>query len=411
MKRSRLPLLAIFPVTVISGVVAVPFLFGTYPLRWEGHSAIPHVVTGDPTPSASTAPPPVAATDPGDSDETTSPASPDPRVAKPWKQGDPQWGVQLYWEDDRTQSVAHLTRKARTQARYLVGLKANSVALSFPFFTGTPTSDKIAAGAKTPTPARLAAVLTVFQDAGLRVTVRPLMDEKSLGAPPHWRGAIKPADRGAWFAHYRTFMGPYLDVAEQHEVATFTLATEFNSLEGDPRWESLVRSVENRFSGEIGYDANWDNYVKGRIDMPVTTLGVDAYFPVKVPDTAPVQDLVDGWNHWLDKKARGPLPKIVLTEAGIGAMNGAYHKPGDFYVSRALNTAVQANWYTAVCSVVRERKMGGVYWWSVYFDSDPYAAPAQNASRLDFAGRPQTEKAVRSCFGSDYAGPGSAAAS
>lgn len=409
-RRSRIPLLAIFPVTVITGVIAVPFVLGTYPLRWEGHSALPHVVTGDPTPSATTTRPPVVvAKDPG---RSTAPGTTYvAKVAKPWRPGAPQWGVQLYWEDDHTQSVAYLTEKARTQVKYLVGLKANSVALSFPFYTGTVTSDKIAAGPRTPTPARLGAVLKVFQDAGLRTTVRPLMDEASLGGMPNWRGTIKPSDKDAWFAHYESFVGPYLDVARQHKVATFTLATEFNSMEGDPRWQGLVDAVEKRFPGEVGYDANWDNYVKGRIDMPVTTLGVDAYFPVKVPDTAPVEDLVKGWDHWLDKKTTGPLPKIVFSEAGIGAMKGAYHAPGNFYTKEALDPAVQANWYTAVCDVVKERRMSGVYWWSIYFDSNPYAAPAESASRLDFAGRPKTEQAVRACFGSGYAGPGDAATS
>jgi hypothetical protein len=146
--------------------------------------------------------------------------------------------------------------------------------------------------------------------------------------------------------------------------------------------------------------------------MPVTHLGIDAYFPVKVGDDASVSTLAAGWNKWLDRKATGPLPKITVAEAGIGAMNGAYHAPGDFYTKRALNPRVQANWYTAVCQVVQERHMSGVYWWSIYFDDDPNTKPDDKvASRLDFAGRPLTEKAITSCFTSGYAGPGDETAS
>jgi hypothetical protein len=189
------------------------------------------------------------------------------------------------------------------------------------------------------------------------------------------------------------------------------IGTELNSMEGDPGWDSLVTSAEKAFSGEVAYDANWDNYVSGRIDMPVSHLGIDAYFPVKVTDTASVARLVEGWNTWLDKKTSGDLPNITLAEAGIGAMNGAYKAPGDFYTKNAVNPRVQANWYTAVCKVVQERRMSGVYWWSIYFDDDPNTPPDdKTASRLDFAGRPRSEKAVRTCFTSDYAGPGSAAA-
>jgi hypothetical protein len=181
-------------------------------------------------------------------------------------------------------------------------------------------------------------------------------------------------------------------------------------MEGDTRWEALVASAEKTFSGEVAYDANWDNYVSGRINMPVSHLGVDAYFPVKVADTAPVETLVEGWNDWLDKKATGPLPNITIAEAGIGAMKGAYKAPGDFYTKRDVNPQVQANWYKAVCQIVQERRMQGLYWWSIWFDDDPNTPPDDKvASRLDFAGRPQTEKAVKACFTSDYAGPGATA--
>ncbi|MCX5384935.1 hypothetical protein [Streptomyces sp. NBC_00083] len=409
--RSRIPLLAVFPVTVITGVIAVPLVLGNQPLRWSAGSLVPHVVVGNETTAKTTvkaakadteaAPTPPAVV------EGPAPGAAD-HVAKPWKPGMPQWGVQIYWEDNVKQSPSYLTAKAQLQAKYLVSLGANSVSLTFPFYTGTPTSTKTFAGKHTPSPARLTTVIRAFQDAGLRVTLRPLMDETSLGGMPNWRGTIKPSNRDAWFASYTKFLAPFLDVAQKNKVATFTLATELNTLEGDPHWKQLAASAEKRYSGEISYDANYDNYVAGRINMPVEQLGVDAYFPVKVPDNAPVKDLVKGWDGWLDKKTKGALPKIVLSEAGIAAMTGAYHAPGDFYVTRPLNTQVQANWYTAVCQVVQQRKMKGVYWWSIYFDDNPYAKPTDATSRLHFAGRPDTEQAIKKCFGSGYAGPGNA---
>ncbi|MYT07819.1 MULTISPECIES: hypothetical protein [Streptomyces] len=408
MKRARLPLLAVLPVSVISFVIAVPFVAGDHPLRWESGSLLPKLVLNgeDSTPVGGAT----------DSDGTTS-ASPSQthkaaKVDKEWKKGMPQWGVQLYWEDNPRHSLEYVEKQARLHADYLVGLHANSVSVSFPFFTGDRRSTKIFEGAKTPTPARLARVLEIFHEAGLRTTVRPLMDERSLDAEDGWRGNIKPADRDTWFASYEAFAAPYLKAAESEKAATFVIGTELNSLEGDARWDGVVDHAEKLFSGEVAYDANWDNYVSGPISMPVSHLGIDAYFPVKVADDASVDTLVKGWNNWLDKKATGKLPKITISEAGIGAMNGAYHAPGDFYTKRAVNPTVQANWYKAVCQVVQERRMSGVYWWSIYFDTDPNAKPDDKvASRLDFAGRPLSEKAVKSCFSSGYAGPGTDTAS
>jgi hypothetical protein len=408
MKRARLPMLAVLPVTVISFVIAVPFVLGDHPLQWSSGSLAPHLVLDGKEHTQR------ADTEGGDgkTSAATSPTTEVAKVDKVWKKGMPQWGAQLYWEDNPKHSLTYIEKQARLHANYLVGLHANSVSVSFPFFTGTRSSTKISAGDKTPTPDHLARVLRIFHEAGLRTTVRPLMDEHSLTAENGWRGNIKPADRETWFTSYEKFLTPYLKAADSEKATTFVIGTELTSLQGDPHWDGVVDDAEKLFGGEVAYDANWDAYVTGPVTMPVTHLGIDAYFPVKVGDNASVSTLVAGWNKWLDRKATGPLPKITIAEAGIGAMKGAYHAPGDFYTTRAVNPQVQANWYTAVCRVVQERHMSGVYWWSIYFDDDPNTKPDDKvASRLDFAGRPLTEKAITSCFTSGYAGPGDETAS
>lgn len=411
--RSRLPLLAIFPVTVLTLVLGAPFVVGNHPVRWDSGSVLPRVVIGGSEDSATP-----SADGTGKASASSSSGSPSTstkalEVAKPWKKGMAQWGVQLYWEEESPRRPdAFIEKQARKQAEYLIGLGANSVSVSFPYYIKNSTADVLSTSAKTPSAERLQKVLKVFKDAGFRTTLRPIMDEGTLKQSNGWRGNIDPASRSAWFASYEKLIDPYLEAAENAKANTFVIGTELNSLEGDTGWDKVVASAEKTFSGEISYDANWDNYVTGRINMPVNHLGVDAYFPIKVPDTAPVEDLVTGWNKWLDKKATGPLPNILVSETGIGAMNGAYHAPGDFYVKRAVNAQVQANWYKAVCEVVQDRKMQGIYWWSLWFDDDPNTKPDDKvASRLDFAGRPLTEKAIKSCFTSDYAGPGTTTAS
>lgn len=408
--RSRLPLLAIFPVTVLTIVLGTPFVLGNHPVRWESGSALPKIVTGDAKDSAT---PADGATHKASAPGSASASADALKVAKPWKKGMAQWGVQLYWEEEKPKrSDSFIENQARKQAKYLIGLGANSVSVSFPYFIENSTSNELSAGARTPSAERIQRVLKVFKDAGFRTTVRPILDEGSLRRSNGWRGSIEPASRSAWFASYKKFLTPYLAAAEDAKANTFVIGTELNSLEGEAGWDALVTDAEKTFSGEIAYDANWDNYVTRRINMPVNHLGVDAYFPIQVADTASVDDLVAGWNNWLDKKATGPLPKLLVSETGIGAMKGAYHAPGDFYARRAVNPQVQANWYTAVCQVVQHRQMQGIYWWSLWFDDDPNTKPDDKvASRLDFAGRPLTEKAIKSCFTSDYAGPGTKTAS
>lgn len=401
-------MLAVLPVVVLSTVVASSAA-GSQFLHWKDGSLLP-TLGADENAAAR-----LTASTGEDGKAQTAPSSPPgaaPRaahVAKPWKPGMPEWGVQIYWEDSARIADAEVERRARQKAEYIIGLHGNSVSLSFPFYTKGPTSNELFVGRNTPTPAHMAIALRAFHEAGLRVTMRPLMDEKALKPPKTgWRGNIEPTNRSAWFAEYAKLLKPYAALAERHKAASFVIGAELNSLESDPGWNGLIAALKKDYSGELTYDANWDNFVNGPIKVPATSIGLDAYFPVEVPDNASVTTLVDGWNKWLDKKSTGPMPKVVLAEAGIGAMNGAYHAPGDFYNKRAVNEDVQANWYQAVCKVVVGRTMEGVYWWSLNFDDDPYAAPDEGISRLNFAGRPKSEKAIRDCFGSAYAGPGNA---
>ncbi|MEU6894941.1 hypothetical protein ABZ934_24710 [Streptomyces sp. NPDC046557] len=405
-KRSKVPLLAVLPVTVTSLVLGLPFVVGDHPLRWTAGSLKPILVTNDSPPARSGTGDGTVLADGSGASAGGKVSTPARKVDKPWKPGGPEWGVQIFWEDKKEHSEEYIEKKAREQADYLVGLNANSVAVSFPFYTEGRTSTKLAAGRNTPTPEHLDTVLRVFHEAGLRTTVRPILDEAALNPPEGWRGNIKPTDKDAWFTSYEAFLAPYLESAQRQQAATFVIGTELNSMEGQPAWNALIAAAERRFKGEVSYDANWDNYVGGRIDVPVNRLGVDAYFPVKVADDAPVEQLVAGWNTWLDKKTKDALPRVVLAEAGISAMDGAYHAPGDFYARHQVNPKVQANWYKAVCQVVQRRRMAGVYWWSIYFDSSPKAAPKEEESRFNFAGRPTTEQEIRSCFGSAYPGPG-----
>ncbi|MDH6109203.1 hypothetical protein P3T36_007415 [Kitasatospora sp. MAP12-15] len=407
MNSSRRPWLAVVPLGVLSVVVAAPLAFGSQPLHWVSGSPIPRL--GGATPTATTSPVPefadpvLNAADPVTPTASSS-ATAVPTVAHPWQPGMPQWGVQVYWEDMPSDGEAEVRGKARRIADYLVGLGANAVALSFPVYVDAIDSNSLHTGPKTPAPARLQMALDTFHQAGLRVTLRPIIDERSL--LPQWRGALAPADKGAWFASYDSLLTQYADVARASSATTLVVGTELVSLESASDWAPLIADMRKHFPGELVYDTNWDHYVADNIPVPADQIQVDAYFPVDVPDTASVGQIVAGWDQWLDRKHTGDLSDTLLAEAGIGAENGAFQSPGDFYRFGTVNPQVQATWYTAVCQVAQQRKLGGVYWWSVNFHTDPSIPPAADHSRLDFAGRPLSEQAIRSCFAGSYQLPG-----
>ncbi|MEU9174527.1 hypothetical protein AB0D34_43380 [Streptomyces sp. NPDC048420] len=332
---------------------------------------------------------------------TTSRAPAPAKVAAPWRPGDPQLGAQVLWYTYPGETDASVRTNSLRLVNYMVGRHMNAISVTFPFATAGPTASRVAASADTPSVRHLAMLLDTAAAAGLRITVRPLLDEKNLVAqdPLAWRGSLAPADRAAWFRSYEAFLAPYLTLAARHHASTFVLGVELTSLEDDPRWRSVTATARKSFSGELSYDANWDDYVSRHVPVPVEHLGVDAYFPLAgLGDDATVAQIAAGWERWLNRKSTGKLPRIVLSEVGIIAEDGAYRHPAVWKSvgqgGAKPNPTVQKRWFEAACRVARARDVAGLYWWNLDFHADP---EAPSDSLTSFLGRP-AESALTTCF-------------
>ncbi|MFF7280478.1 glycoside hydrolase family 113 [Streptomyces griseorubiginosus] len=330
---------------------------------------------------------------PAPTSRTPAPA----KVARPWRPGDPQLGAQVLWYAYPGETDASVRTNALRLVNHMVGKHMNALSVTFPFVTAGPTASRVTASAETPSVRHLAMLLDTAAAAGLRITVRPLLDEKSLVAqdPLAWRGSLAPTDRTAWFRSYEAFLRPYLTLAARHHANTFVLGVELTSLEDDQHWRTLIAAARRLFRGELSYDANWDDYVSRHVPVPVEHLGVDAYFPLPgLGDDATVAQIAAGWERWLDRKSTGKLPRIVLSEVGIIAEKGAYRHPAVWKGGGQPDFTVQKRWFEAACQVARDRDMAGLYWWNLDFHADP-ATPSD--SLTSFLGRP-AESALTSCF-------------
>ncbi len=134
------------------------------------------------------------------------------KVAKPWRPGMRQFGIDVYWVANTTDPAAVVSAKARRIINYAVGLHANSISLSFPFYTDGVRSDALFARKTTPSPADIAIFLSAAVKSRIRVMLRPILNEDNLFKQHAWRGAIKPAHRAAWFASYTKLLLPYAKV-------------------------------------------------------------------------------------------------------------------------------------------------------------------------------------------------------
>jgi len=325
-------------------------------------------------------------------------------VPNPWHPGMRQLGIQVYWTSSRNNSSVPIIRaKAERIIDYAISLNANSIAVTFPFFTYGVTSDTVYAKPKvTPSPSHIAIFLAVAAKAHIRVTLRPVLNEDALIArnPQAWRGSIQPQNLAAWFRSYRELLLPYATAAQAGHAATFVLGTELISLEGAPQWPGLVRSLRSVYSGQLTYDQNHDEFAASSANPPVPSNNVDAYPEFDLPDSASVARLTQAWNAWLGAQPLSVRRELILSEVGIDAVAGSYGDPWAWATTTTapINTRVQAAWYEAVCNAVSDMQIGGgLYWWEVSFDADPADPAPFKADRLTFLDRP-AEHVIRSCF-------------
>jgi hypothetical protein len=330
--------------------------------------------------------------------DDTAPAGPTvPQVVRPWQAGMPQLGVNLYWENSVNDDDEVTRAKARRALDHLITLNVNSVAVNFPFVMKNARSSAVGPHAdKTPSADRVEIFLEEAAASRMRVTLRPLLDERSL--LPAWRGRISPAGRDAWFASYTTFLKAYAAAAQRHHVAEFVVGVELNSMQRDRRWGPLVKALRKTFTGELAYSMNFDEFQRGSRAPDVDTVGVDAYFKVRKPDSTSVAVLTSAWVDWLDRHAGDKASDLVLHEVGIAAQSGAFHNPAQWGDSDLpLNLTVQKHWYQAVCAAVKKKRLAGLYFWNLNMHAEPGAEDPEQSDRLTFVDRP-AETVIKTCY-------------
>lgn len=327
-----------------------------------------------------------------------------PAVAYPWHPGMRQLGIDVYWTANNEDSAAVIRAKARRIINYAISLRANSIAITFPFYTyGIRSNAVYTSKVTTPSPADILMFLSAAAASRIRVTVRPILNEAVLikQNPAAWRGTIQPTDPFLWFQNYRNLLLPYALAAARGKAATFVVGTELNSIQAAPYWPRLVRAISSVYRGQLAYDENSTEFAAHASRLPLRRIGVDAWPHVPLPDSATIGQLALAWERWLGTNPARVLRGAVISEVGIAAVAGAYDHPGSWRktVHSPIVARVQANWFAAVCRAFASEHVGGIYWWEVDFDADPAHPKAFLSDRLTFLDRP-AQRRVSACFAS-----------
>ncbi|SDJ15329.1 glycoside hydrolase family 113 [Salimicrobium halophilum] len=276
----------------------------------------------------------------------------------------------------------------------------NSVTITFPFYQEHWQANEVRTDPViTPELPDLERLIQAAQIQDLKVMLRPTMDEQSLLKTGHWRGEIQPTDPGAWFDSYFELLLMYADLAEKHNVEYFNIGTEFNSIENrySEEWLTLIEDLRVRYKGDLLYSFNW-NTVKNissiEFVQQLDHVGIDAYYPLDAPDGASVDMLTQAWSKWTeDLSAQATHPSVLITEAGMIPIDGAYRRPYAWKIpGGTVDRHAQADYYEATFTALKPISEG-IYWWSVTLDEDtgndsldysPLNGPAEDVLRQLF---------------------------
>jgi hypothetical protein len=321
-----------------------------------------------------------------------------------------QHGINTFVEYN-CEDAAQWSLFATNQMQQFKSLGANSVAIAFPLYTSSVTSNLVFgkdvcgdSSYQTPPPSQLSSIVASAHQSGLAVLLRPLIDETNLRAqsPTAWRGVLKPTKPAAWFNNYWNALQPYLRVAQLGHVQRFAVSTELDSLASAPEWRAIVRKAMNVFHGQLVFSASWKPD-GGEVAHAGTNPGLDTYQWVNgLNPKSPPSAILAGWNRALHttNKVRN-ISSDVITEIGILAQNGAYSEPYAWRLplkTHPFNQSIQANWFTAACQFYKAHGMRGIYFWVAYLGGAEgmlLTSPDPTQPRLL---QPRTQAAIRACF-------------
>jgi hypothetical protein len=308
-------------------------------------------------------------------------------------------GIQAFWSADTAASIAVDSNRI---FNYIVGLGANSVGINFFFFTNGVDPTTVYGGrSRTPSPAIMGEIVADARAHGLRVLIRPLLNEGNIiDASGDWRGSIQPPSLSTWFASYFHFLRPYLIAAQRNGATSFNVGSELDSLAPDKaEWASLKAKAARLFSGKLEYAVNYGLWQEDPPYEPVPNAAVDAYPQLGFGDHATVRRMTAAWVRWLRHKPESVLRNTVIQEVGIAAAAGAYAEPAKIApAGTLLDIPVQIKWFEAACAAAKRTGMAGIYFYDVNGTDQP--SDAADYPPGSFIGR--GDRAIKACFTSKW---------
>jgi len=255
----------------------------------------------------------------------------------------------------------------------------DTVAIMVPAYQDTLDSKLVFTNDKpngdTPTEKALKHAIETCHELGLRVMIKPHVDPRTDEA----RINIMPSE--AWFDSYESMIVRYAAFSEENKVEMFSIGTELEATTFEtwtPRWNQVIGSVKEKYSGILTYSANWTEYQEVPFWDKMDFIGIDAYFPLTETNNPSLEELKDAWTREADKieewlKEKKLTDKGVLfTEVGYPSADGANRQPW-VAITKVTDEKEQAECLQAMFETVSLRPwFKGYYIWQ-YFPQDRWS--------------------------------------
>jgi hypothetical protein len=323
-----------------------------------------------------------------------------------------QYGINTYVTYN-CQGLATYLGWAATEVAQYKALGANTIALAFPLYMPSITSNDVSARLRcgdpkyqSPPIGLLTKIVEAAHAAGLKVLLRPLIDQQNFfrQSPTSWRGVLAPTNPNLWFQNYWRAVEPFLAMAQATHVEHFAIASELNSIADAKNWTPLISRSRAMYKGDITFDYSWQTPVT-KSWKPYTSLSIDAY--PELLDTSMSQtpaQLLGQWNLLLRTRPAYTIPditRVAIDEIGIPAQVGAYAKPfeGSFpLATHPFNQSVQVRWYTAACAFMKQHHMRGIYYFGPWMGSHRGSLLTSPSSARPSDIQPAAQRSIRGCF-------------
>ncbi len=258
-----------------------------------------------------------------------------------------------------------------TLSRIIKPMGVTWVAIIPTCFQETITSTQIKCEAKlgSPNDKSLLHAIQYAKSIGLRVMLKPHLDNLDAG---HWRGEISmknDADWQLWFASYTDYITHYAKIAQDSGADYFVVGTELDGTHIRPDdWRKVIQTIRTIYPGPLTYASNHDG---GETSVTwwdaLDAIGVDAYYPLTGSANPTIDQLKTAWEpqvallESLSLKWDRP---VIFTEAGYQSTDGTNREPWGTSTENGLDLQEQADCYQALIETFGPKGWWqGIFWW------------------------------------------------